>query len=329
MKRNKMIFMALIAAMMAFTVPIFAEDEAEEKSPFGLKLVTDFAYYPKSDVITGGTHFAPITGIYDSVEIRTTLTASYTLATPLGENFLLKDANVAFKGGLELTPVSIRPKLSVDFTPVPFLIFSAGTSIGWGWNIGSIEGLCVLNTVNYDYEKLSTFSHPYYDFWAGVTFQFDTGAIIKGDWTHVVILASYTTTYSGIAGLDDYSVYEWQCSKGKARGLSYEFQGVLGYQMPLPLTLAGMLFKVTGYYDGAVYGSFDNTYDGDFAEISISPLARFNFGDKDELTCLFDFSSQRSFETEYSKPGEKLITNVTGREWFFKRIAFSWTHKFM
>ena len=147
---------------------------------------------------------------------------------------------------MQISPVSIRPKLSVDFTPVPFLIFSAGSSIGFGWNMLGIEGLCRLNTLNYDYEELSTFSHPYYDFWAGATFQFDTGAIIKGDWTHVVILASYTATYSGIAALDDYSVYEWQCSKGKARGLYYEFQGVLGYQMPIPLSLAGIMFKSTG-----------------------------------------------------------------------------------
>lgn len=328
MKRNRKVLMALISAMMLFAAPLYAEDDSRENPPFGLKLATDFAYYPKSEAIPGRTHFAPITGIYSGVEARTALNASYKLDTPLGENFLLKDANVAFKGGLELSPVSIRPKLSVDFTPVPFLIFSAGASIGFGWNMLGIEGLCRLNTSNYDYEELSTFSHPYYDFWAGATFQFDTGAIIKGDWTHVVILASYTATYSGIAGLDNHSVYEWQCSKGKARGLSYEFQGVLGYQMPIPLSLAGIMFKSTGYYDGAVYGSFDDTYDGDFADISISPLARFNLGEKDELTCLFDFSSRRSFATEFDKPGESLNINVTGREWFFKRLALSWSHKF-
>ncbi|MBP5358273.1 MAG: hypothetical protein J6Y69_03705 [Treponema sp.] len=329
MKRTRLILMALVSALMILGTPLFAEDDSEDESPFALKLTTDFAYYPKSDAIPGGTHFAPITGIYSGVEARTTLKASYKLGTPLGENWLVKDANVAFSGGLELSPVSIRPKLSIDFTPVPFLIFSAGTSIGWGWNIGSIEGLCELNPITYDYDKLSTFSHPYYDFWVGATFQFDTGAIIKGDWTHVVLLASYTATYSGIAGLDDYTVYEWQASKGKARGLSYEFQGVLGYQMPLPLNLAGLMFKTSGYYDGSVYGSFDDTYDGDFVEISISPLMRFKFGEKDELTCLFDFSSRRSFESEYNKPGESLALNVTGREWFFKRLALSWSHKFM
>ena len=137
MKRTRLILMALVSALMILGTPLFAEDDSEDESPFALKLTTDFAYYPKSDAIPGGTHFAPITGIYSGVEARTTLKASYKLGTPLGENWLVKDANVAFSGGLELSPVSIRPKLSIDFTPVPFLIFSAGTSIGWGWNIGS------------------------------------------------------------------------------------------------------------------------------------------------------------------------------------------------
>ena len=327
--KRVLLLAALIATTLIFTPQLFADESSEEKSPLGLKLTTDFAYYPKSDYIPGGTHFAPITGPYSGLEARTTLNASYTLDTPLGENWLVKDANVVFAGALELSPISIRPKISVEFTPLPFLIFSAGASIGWGWNIGSIEGLCELNPLSYDYESLSTFSHPYYDFWAGATFQFDTGAIIPGDWTHVVILASYTATYSGLMGLDDYSVYEWQCSKGKARGLSYEFQGVLGYQMPLPITLAGILFKMDAYYDGSIYGSFDDTFDGDFTEISISPLAKFKFGKKDGLTCLFDFSSRRSFETEFEKSGESLYINVTGREWFFKRIALSWSHRFI
>ena len=308
---------------------IFADEAEEEKSPFSLFLQTEAAYYPETKRVTGGDHFAPLTGFYSGVEARTTLGANYKIDTPLGENWLVSGANVVLGGGLELTPVSLRPLVSVGFTPVPFLVFEAGASVGWGWNLGPFEGICAFNKETGKYEKLSTFAHPYYDVWGSVTFQFDTGALIPGDWTHVVILASYTTTYSGIAGLDQDTIFEWQCGKNKARGLQYVVQGVLGYQMPLPLSLTGVMFGATGYYDGKAYGEFDANYDGSFAKISISPFLQFKFGDKDDLYCLFDFASRRSFNAEFEELEEALYLKKTGREWFFNRIAFSWTHKFM
>lgn len=330
MKKIHRLTALLLSFLLLSASPIFAEDSsADEEEPFSLKLTTDLAYYPASECITGPDHFAPITGPYSGLEARTTLTAAYEIATPLGEHWLLSGANIVVKGECELSPVSIRPKAAFEFSPLPFLIFSAGASAGLGWNIPGIGGFNLLNKTNMEYEKLSTFNHPYYDLWASATFQFDTGAIIAGDWTHVVILASYKAIYSGIGGLAKESVYEWQCSKNKAAGLSYEAQGVLGYQMPLVLSLAGLMFKTEGFYDGSVYGSYDENFDGAFAAINISPLMQFKLGDKDGLTCLFDFSSRRSFDQKFSKPAQSLLLTKTGREWFFNRLALSWTHTFM
>ena len=87
--------------------------------------------------------------------------------------------------------------------------------------------------------------------------------------------------------------------------------------------------KFVGYYDGKVYGEFDRTFDGAFPEISISPVLQFSFGDRDDLTLLFDFSSRRSFVTKLNNNTDMLYTQKTGREWFFKRFALSWTHRFM
>ncbi|MBR6154080.1 MAG: hypothetical protein IKQ43_06555 [Treponema sp.] len=329
MRKNKLLLTAVVSAMMIFGPQLCAEEATEESLPYSLSLTTDFAYYPKSDFITGGTHFSPITGPYDGVELATTLNGSYTISTPLGENMLLKDACVNLCGGLELTPVSIRPKFGVEFVPVPFLILRAGASIGWGWNYLGLEGVAEYNKVSHEYDTLSTFTHPYYDFYAGATFQFDTGALIPGEWSHVLLVASYTMVYTGMAGIDKDTLFEWQCTRTKAQGLAYEAQVVLGYQMPLPLNVVGLMFKSVGYYDGSVYGEFDATFDGDFAEISISPVAQFKLGEKDSLSCIFDFSSRRSFDSEFNSEYEMLTSNVSGREWYFKRLAISWTHRFI
>ncbi|MBQ5434257.1 MAG: hypothetical protein IIU30_12525, partial [Treponema sp.] len=106
--KGKMLF-TLILFMVAASGVLFAEDH----SPFSLQLQTDFAYYPKSDCITGESHFAPITSPYKSLEFRTVLNASYKLQAPLGGHWLLKDANLIFTGGLELSPVSVRPMVSI------------------------------------------------------------------------------------------------------------------------------------------------------------------------------------------------------------------------
>lgn len=302
---------------------------AEEKTSLSLFLQTDAAYYPESKRITGDSHFAPITGAYSGLEGAVTFGADYKIATPLGENWLVSDANIVLGGGIEVTPISVKPKASVQFTPVPFLVFKVGGAVGWGWNIGGIEGLCELNKTTCEYEAISTFDHPYYDVWGSATFQFDTGALISGDWSHVVILASYSTTYSGIAGLDADSIYEWQCGANQARGLKFEAQGILGYQMPIPLHLAGIMVKAGGHYDGADYGKFDENYDGAFVTVNVSPVMQFQFGEKDDLYCLFEFSSRRSFNAEYEKAGESLYLKKTGREWYFQRLALSWTHRFM
>ena len=83
------------------------------------------------------------------------------------------------------------------------------------------------------------------------------------------------------------------------------------------------------YYNGDVYGEYDKSYNGTFTEISISPVLQFSLGKSDSLFCLFDFSSRRSFDKEFESEGQSLLLNNTGREWYFKRIALSWSHRFM
>lgn len=318
--------MFVAIALMLMVSPLYAQ---EEKKPFSLSLTTDFAYYPASEIIPGRDHFSRIVGPYSGVEACTTLNAGYKINTPLGENWLVKDACVLLGAGFELTPVSVKQKVSVDFQPLPFLIFRAGASLGLGFNYLGLEGIAEYNPLTREYETLSSINHPYYDLWASATFQFDTSALIPGDWTHVVLLASYTTVYTGVAGLTKSNIFEWQCSKYKACGLAYDAQVIIAYQMPIVLRLAGIMTKCVGYYDGTVYGEFDKTFDGSFAEISISPVFQFCFSEKDNVTLLFDFSSRRSFATKINNNTDMLYTQKTGREWFFKRLALSWTHRFM
>lgn len=322
----------IIAAFLAFSgVTLFADEgkKAKDTSPLKLKLTTDLAYYPESEVKPGrGTCFAPITGPYHSIECRTTFNADYKIDTPLGEHWLLSDANMILSGALELTPVSVRPKISVGFQPLPFFVVKGGSSVGFGWNYLNFGGLRKFNAEEREYENTATFSHPYYDFWGQAMLMFDTGALVPGDWNHVLMLASFTASYSAIAGIDKHEAYEWQCSKNKVSGAQYEAQALVAYQMPLILSMAGLMYTADGHFYGSDYGDLNKSYRGNFVTHSISPVLQFTLSEKDELFCLFNFSSRRRFRDKLEKEEDKLFMKTSGREWFFNRLALSWTHNF-
>ena len=326
MKKNIKTLFNVITLFLAFIFPLFPEEENE--SPLKIYLQTAGAYYPASECKTDGSNFAPVTGAFSGIECSTTLFADYKIETPLGRHWLLKDANVLVSGGIQLTPISLLPQISVGFQPFPFFVIKAGAMLGLGWNFMGFEGLCEFDEEKREYKALSTLSHPYYNFWAESMLMFDTGAIIPGDWTHVVMLAAFRTYYSGVAGIGRHDVFEWQGSKNYVQGFQYEFRGIVGYQPPLVLNLAGVMCKTEGHFDGADYGNFNSNFDGDFCTVSLSPMFQFKFGEKDELLFMFDFSSRRQFNLEHDKAEEELYLKSTGREWYFKRFVISWTHIF-
>lgn len=291
-------------------------------------LTTNGAYYVEHEVKTGDEHFSAPNGPFDGVEALTRLDAKYTIPTPLGEHWLLKGANVELWGSFELSPVTVRPMVEVDFTPLPFLVFGAGASIGSGWNVLGFEGLARYDFKTADYEKLTPFAHYFYDLWVSGNFQFDTGALIEGDWSHVVMVASYKLFYEALTGVDDGDIWQWQESARRANGLQHTFTGVLGYQMPLTLNMIGLMAEITGHLDKEDYGEVARSFDGDFTTTALSLLMSFRLNEKNNLTTLVTFQRDRSYSRKHDDEDQEPLLHVTGGEWSFYRIAFSWKHKF-
>lgn len=318
-----------LLALSLLPIALFAEEgDTQKKNPLSLSLTTVAAIYTDVDYETGDDHFAGLNGPFSGAKAVTRFNATYTLPTPLGEHWLLKDANLAFNGTFELSPLSIRPLVSLDFTPVPFLVFSAGGSIGTGWNPLGFDGMSVYSLKKQEYKSLTPFAHYYYDYWASATFQFDTGALISGDWSHVVMQATYKWIYEGITGVDDGDIWCWQVFPGEANGWQYYITGVLGYQMPIILQMVGVMAEFYGHYDPADYNKIYRAFDGDFMWIDLSLLMNFKLNDKNSLMSLITFEGGRSFATMHENSDEEPLLVKSGREWSFYRIAFSWNHKF-
>ena len=312
-----------LAACALISINAFCEGITSSSS-----ITVDAAYYPKSDYIAGNTHFAPLTGPYSGLEGRVTGSLSYKIPTPLGEHWLLSSANINVKLNLEVSPVSIAPETKISFTPLPFIVFETGAKVGTGWNLGSLQGMALYNGVD-GYNNLKPFQNWFTKFYAQGTFQFDTGAIIAGDWTHVQIMYTYQAYYAALTGVENGAVWEWQCSGNKANGWQNYQNIVLAYQMPLVLSRIGVLTEIEGHYKNEDYNPVAYAdYNGSFKSISISPLMQFTFGENQSLAVLFGFSSRRSYAQSHTD--SKVEPNLTyaGREWFFNRIALSWSMSF-
>ena len=303
----------------------FCSVHAADSTGFSHLLTFDGAYYLKSDYKKGTDHFAKPTGPFDGILAKATWQSTYTLPTPLGKHPLLSGAHLKLNGSFEISPLSIRPIASISFSPLPFFVFDAGSSIGTGWNLLGFEGFCEYK--NGSYENMTPFTRYYHDHWIGATFQFDTGAIFEGDWTHVIILANYQMIYKGVTGVKNGHLWAWQTTEGYVNGLGYEFIALLGYQMPKFVELIGVMADMYGYYRNSDYGEYAQTY-GKFMTIEISLLASLSLNKTNALTIAARTASRRSFTSDHKKGEEEPHLVQSGREWFFDCIAISWERKF-
>lgn len=315
----------LLGIVMALALPaaLFAQ---ESSSPLSFDMSVDFAYHPHADYIPGGNHYSPLTGAYESLEGRIIGNMNYVIPTPLGDNWLVKDANVKLQANLELTPVSVKPGLHVEFTPVPFLVFSAGAQAGTGWDLFGIIGAGGYDGIE-TYTAYKPFEAWLLKWYVQGTFQFDTGVVWPGDWNHVQVMYSYQVYYEGLANCANGDLWMWQGVPNKANGICNYQNLIVAYQMPLVLSRVGVMFELNGHYNAADYKGHES-YKGDFMELTISPLAQFTITENDHITCMACFKTRRSFVEGHTKESQEPNLTYSGYEMYLNKIALRYEHKF-
>lgn len=319
-----------ILVLLACLLPSFVFAESEEEIKFEFYSVTDFAYYPKADFVSGGNHFAPITGAYDGVELQETIKADCIIPVPFSDNFLFKDNTLVLEGALSLTPVSVTPKAKISFTPVAFLNFSAGASISAAWEFLGIKSLACYDPSKKEYVQQPAFETYRYHAWLCSTFMFDLAAVWPGEWHHIVAVASWELNYQGLVNArDNDELFKFHSDGGLFKGVGYESNYVIGYQMPSRLSLVGVKAQFIGFLDdklsdSACYSKFD----GDFMIVNLGCIANYDFDEKNLIVMLMEFGSRRSYVEDCDGYEDEPMLSKNGREWYFKRIAFSYTHKF-
>lgn len=305
----------------------FAEDSISTTIGLGV----DLAYYPLSEKVAGTTHFAPISGAYSGVEMRAVPYIAWVIPTPFSDNSLVKGNNLKIKAALEMSPVSLVSDFSLSFTPIAFLVFSTGIKAGSAWTFTplNVDGMATYDTISAKYTPLSPLSSLYYNYWAEALFQFDLAAVFPGDWHHLAFVATYKPYYEALSnGGENGNPWYWQGSGEKANGWKYYSSMILAYQMPILLQTIAVQTEFESFYSNNSFAPEYEMWNPEFAKISISPLINLEFSQSQNLIILFGFSSRRSFTSSTASLKNDLQKTTMGREWFFNRIALSYSMKF-
>lgn len=290
--------------------------------------VVDGFYSPESEyVVDSNPHFSKLSGVYSKANLKATFYGEKKFPYALAETPMLKDSYFNVRGGLELTPLSIKPVVDASFCPVPFFVITAGASLGTGWNIHEWKGMAELDVESGKYENLRAFSRWYFDFWLSATLKFDLATIMPGEWNHLQFSATYKIMYQELSGYINGDLVKWQ-NAIMASGSVYDAKIIVAYQMPFVIDRIGVLTEFNGHLREKDYDVFSDSYKWDFVNVAFSPFAEFVASEKDTLAFSAQISNRRAFTTAHTTEDEEIFLKYAGVEWIFNGIGARWVHKF-
>ena len=216
------------------------------------------------------------------------------------DNPFMRGNNIAFKLGAELTPVTLEGKFDVVWTPLAFLEVYGGASIGSGWKLSNWHGLSLNENKNGKTHKVPiNFQKAFYSANFGGALQFDLGAIIPTDWTHIIMRADQYFLYRGVAGLNSLESWVILDDDGENRnGFTYCASYVLGYQMPLPMNMIAFRLETKKTFFSVPDGVDKSTWGEDRFNMLFGPIISFKPIDKLTILLIAQWKNVRSYTND-------------------------------
>lgn len=217
------------------------------------------------------------------------------------DNPFMRDNNIKFKLGAELTPVTIEGKFNVVWTPLAFLEVYGGASIGSGWKLLTWHGLSLnQNKAGKTHKTPVNFKKAFYSANFGGALQFDLGAIVKSDWTHIIARMDQYFLYKGVTGVGQLDSWVIMDDNGENRnGLTYCASYVLGYQMPLPMNMIAFRVETGKTFFKVPAGIDKSTWGEDRVNMLFGPIISFKPIDKLSILLIAQWKTIRDYA-----PGE-------------------------
>jgi hypothetical protein len=192
-------------------------------------------------------------------EAQAAVNWSFTMPMLQGNNFLTRGNNLKTSVFYNIAPVSMNAGLDLILTPIAFAQIKAGASIGTGWNFPALDlaphawGINRPQTDGAGLIEGKPFEAVISEFYGGAVLQFDVGAVVPGDWTHLLIQVYQGFSYraNNMAGPNDSWSHENDGGENR-NAPRYYGSYVLGYQFPaVPiLDMAALMAEMDyNFYD--------------------------------------------------------------------------------
>ncbi len=186
------------------------------------------------------------------LEAQVKLSGTLKVPALAGDGPLTKDNNVALTASCAVTPVSATVATEVVFTPVAFFQLVAGGMVATGWNIPLADGLSINEPGRDGGGALDGTAEFVGDSFPGIVWsckggavvQFDFAAVRPGEWNHVVFRSYHSLWYRAFTAAGDDESWQFENDVGEERnGWNYYANYLLGYRMPLKLSMVGVLVE--------------------------------------------------------------------------------------
>jgi hypothetical protein len=230
-----------------------------------------------------------------------------------GDGPLFEGNNLKVKASGGLSPVGASGFVDLILTPIAVAEISAGGGAGVGWDFPllGIEGIRI-GSIGSGLTS-DQFNGAFYTGRAGLALQFDTGAILSGEWSSVLMRTYHELNYAGYSNANSSQWWEFETGGAMVNGFNYKGEYILAYQMPLVVNLVGA--QVETY----VYNTLDSGRSPLF--IDVSGLANFTLTDQISLLAVLQFTNYKKVDTSTSE-----LAKQAG--FGFKRIAAIATYSF-
>ena len=265
---------------------------------------------------------------WGGAEAKASITHKIKVPFMQGTGTLTADNNILYQFKGELSPVSINTIASATLTPIAFLNFQAGTQLGTGWNFfGIFNGL----GLNSDGNPLETnIPGIVSKSWLSGTFQFDIGALVPGEWTHVIMAATAKGEYKHFSAAQVGDAWQYEADAGENfNGFSFLGTYFLGYQLPYKFNTVGFLVETEQMLGSNTELSTEDpiNWGSDFTQVTFGPLANIQLTEDSSLVILVQFRKEKLFSTDTIDENYFRNREYTGSYIDFRRIAFSYSMK--
>jgi len=291
------------------------------------------SYIPKSDPgtypLVSGDDGRDLGSGWGAVKALVYISHEIKLPYLQGSGSLTSGNNILYKFKGTFSPVSLNAIASATITPLAFLKFQAGSSIGTGWYAGFTNGLG-LNADGTGTPAGDSFKGVVLESWISGTFQFDLGAVIPGDWTHVLLAASSKLGYKRYTGAEKDQAWQWQADAGENfNGFSYFGTYVLGYKLPYKVDTIAILVET----EQMLFENKDRStitsggWGSDFIKVTFSPLVNIKLSEDSSMKILIQFTREKNYTVGTIFNNYFINRVYDGAYIDLQRIAFSYSMK--